>query len=129
MIRSEGGSILDFEFNPFHDLQLYTAGEDCKIKLWEIPEAGLTENLTIPRVELHGHGKKIGLINTHPTASYVVASASFDHTVRIWDVESAYDVFQVRTKDIANHLQWNTLGNLIGITSRNKLTTIYDPRQ
>ncbi|KAA0165211.1 hypothetical protein FNF28_03492 [Cafeteria roenbergensis] len=64
---------------------------DATIKLWEIPDGGLTEKMTEPLATMHGHGKDVTLLQWHPTASNVLASAARDMTVRIWDVENCTD--------------------------------------
>jgi hypothetical protein len=56
---------------------------------WEIPEGGLTETMKDPLVTLSGHGKPVALLQWHPTASNVLASAAKDPSVKIWDVERA----------------------------------------
>ena len=39
-----------------------------------------------PVVTLSGHGKPVSLLNWHPTAEGVLASAGKDPSVRVWDV-------------------------------------------
>jgi len=52
------GTVLDFEFNPFHSQILSTSSEDTTVKVWGIPEEGLKENVTESLMTLHGHHKK-----------------------------------------------------------------------
>lgn len=52
-----------------------------KIKIWRIPEEGLTSNLDACEAELLGHRRKVLHIEWHPTASNVMFSAGFDHMV------------------------------------------------
>lgn len=49
-----------------------------QIKLWYIPDVGLSCNLTDWLMDLHGHKRRVGYIEWHPTAENVLASASFD---------------------------------------------------
>jgi len=42
LIKGHAGPINDFEFSPFNDSLLATASEDGTIKLWVIPEEGVT---------------------------------------------------------------------------------------
>jgi len=53
-----------------------------QVKLWRVPEGGLTENLTEWFAELIGHSKKISYIEWHPSASNVLLSAGADLQVR-----------------------------------------------
>lgn len=52
-----------------------------QIKVWSIPDGGLTENLSDTINELNGHKRKVMHIEWHPTASDVLISAGFDHLV------------------------------------------------
>jgi coronin-2 len=49
-----------------------------QVKLWRIPDEGLTENLTQWSAELVGHSKKVCYIEWHPSASGVLLSAAAD---------------------------------------------------
>ena len=55
------GSALDFDFNPCHEHIVATASDDCTLKVWGIPEEGLTETLTEPLVDLNAHMRKVKL--------------------------------------------------------------------
>lgn len=52
-----------------------------QIKIWEIPDGGLTSNLGEWQMELLGHKRKVLNIEWHPTANNILISAGFDHTV------------------------------------------------
>jgi coronin-2 len=45
----------DIKWNPFNDNIIASASEDCTVKLWYIPDAGLQDDLTEHLVELQGH--------------------------------------------------------------------------
>jgi len=59
MIAGHKGATLDFDFNPFHEHIIATASDDTSLKIWGIPEGGLTETITEPLVDLKGHGRKV----------------------------------------------------------------------
>ncbi len=40
-----------------------------QVKIWDIPEHGVLKNITVPRKELQGHSRRVGLIEWHPTAN------------------------------------------------------------
>lgn len=42
LIKGHNGAIMDFDFSPFNDNLLATASEDGTVKLWVIPEDGIT---------------------------------------------------------------------------------------
>lgn len=53
-----------------------------QIKVWYIPDSGLSCNLNEWLIELRGHRRRVGYIEWHPTAENVIASAGFDYMVR-----------------------------------------------
>ena len=59
MISGHQAPVSDFDFYPFDDHFVATGSEDTMLRLWRIPEGGLTEDLTEPLVKLTGHGKKV----------------------------------------------------------------------
>jgi coronin-7 len=62
------------------------ACDDGTIRLWLIPEEGLGEPTNEPDTILSGHSEKIYFIKFHPLAKDVLASGSYDMTIRIWDL-------------------------------------------
>jgi WD40 repeat protein len=65
---------------------LATASEDGSIKLWVIPEEGITQDVMDCDGELRGHSRKLILTKFHPSSDYTLASSGADCTVRIWDI-------------------------------------------
>ncbi len=65
-----------------HILFAASCSEDCTIKVWEIPEGGLTEDMRDPIADLQGHERKVGEIQWHPVAKDILISSAFDWTIR-----------------------------------------------
>lgn len=59
LIRGHAGPIMDWDFSPFNDNLLATSSEDGIIKLWLIPDDGITQDVLDADAELRGHSKKI----------------------------------------------------------------------
>ena len=51
--------VLDLAWNPFNDNEIASASEDCEVKLWHIPDGGLTENMGDATLTLAGHQRKV----------------------------------------------------------------------
>lgn len=102
-----------------------------QIKLWKIPEGGLTSNLTECSTELVGHKRKVLHIEWHPTASNVLISAGFDHLICVWDVGNAekplMNVINCHV-DMIYSLAISRDGSLIATTSKDKKLRVIEPR-
>jgi len=129
-VSGHTGKVLDIQFNPFNAHVIASAGEDSRIKVWTIPEKGLTGELSKSTIDLVGHRKKVGIIRWHPTANNVIASAGFDFDVIIWDVEKGSPVNVISCHpEVINCLSWNGNGSLLATTCKDKLVRIIDPRK
>jgi len=123
------GTVLDFEFNPFHSQILSTSSEDTTVKVWGIPEEGLKENVTESLMTLHGHHKKVVLLKHHPTASNALLSASSDLTVKLWDIETGSELKSFEEcSDLIQDIAWDTNGNQYAISSKDKAIRFVDAR-
>ncbi|XP_052872330.1 coronin-1C-like [Anopheles cruzii] len=125
------GQILDLKWNPFDDHTIASASDDCTIKLWRIPEGGLTSNLTECLTELVGHKRKVLHIEWHPTAANVLLSAGFDHLVCVWDTANTeralLNVIDCHV-DMIYSLAINRDGSMIATTSKDKKLRVIEPR-
>eukprot|EP00499_Haloplacidia_sp_CaronLabIsolate_P001712 CAMPEP_0196780620 /NCGR_PEP_ID=MMETSP1104-20130614/8206_1 /TAXON_ID=33652 /ORGANISM="Cafeteria sp., Strain Caron Lab Isolate" /LENGTH=438 /DNA_ID=CAMNT_0042150833 /DNA_START=33 /DNA_END=1349 /DNA_ORIENTATION=+ len=121
--------VLDMDFNPFHDNMLATGSDDSTIKVWGIPDEGLTETLTEPLADLSGHGRKVTFVLWHPTASNVLASSSWDGTVKVWDAEACEAKLELSGfEQHVQDLKWNYDGSVLATSCKDKLVRMYDPR-
>uniref|UniRef100_A0A8C4Q545 Coronin n=1 Tax=Eptatretus burgeri TaxID=7764 RepID=A0A8C4Q545_EPTBU len=78
---------------------------------------------------LTGHTEKIYSIKFHPLASDVLASSSYDHSVRIWDVQSRKEAIRLEghTEQIFS-LAWSPNGQQLATACKDGRLRIYDPR-
>eukprot|EP00635_Sarcinochrysidales_sp_CCMP3193_P005425 CAMPEP_0118898172 /NCGR_PEP_ID=MMETSP1166-20130328/5272_1 /TAXON_ID=1104430 /ORGANISM="Chrysoreinhardia sp, Strain CCMP3193" /LENGTH=457 /DNA_ID=CAMNT_0006837267 /DNA_START=122 /DNA_END=1495 /DNA_ORIENTATION=+ len=129
MLAGHKGSVLDLDFNPFHEHLLASASDDSTVKIWGIPQEGLTETITEPLVDLHGHGRKVTLIRFHPTANSILGSISADHCLKIWDIEKGVAVAEgPEHPDLIQDLVWSFDGRLWGTTCKDKVVRVGDAR-
>ncbi|XP_067089759.1 coronin-7-like [Osmerus mordax] len=123
-------NVADFSWDPFKTHRLVVAGEDAKIRVWQVPEGGLTETLTEPECILQGHTEKIYSIKFHPLASGLLASSSYDLTVRLWDLESGDEVKRLLGhQDQIFGIAWSPDGKLLATVCKDGKVRIYDPRR
>lgn len=86
-----GASIMDFQWDPFDADVLAVAGDDGCVRLWRIPADGLQEPTNEPSAELAAHSDKIYFVRFHPLARGVLLTASYDMSMKLWDVTTGAD--------------------------------------
>mmetsp|Transcript_38040 Transcript_38040/g.119395 ORF Transcript_38040/g.119395 Transcript_38040/m.119395 type:complete len:140 (-) Transcript_38040:64-483(-) len=61
IIGGHRSAVLDFEFSPFNPNLLASASDDSTIKLWGIPDEGITQSLSADDAlaDLTAHGRKV----------------------------------------------------------------------
>lgn len=129
-INGHSAAVLDFDFNPFNDNIIASGSEDQTVKVWDIPEGGLTTSLSTPVVDLHGHGRKVTFLRFHPTANNVLASASADHTVKLWDIEKGAEMSTLSGAhaDLIQDLVWDYTGSFYATSCKDKGVRMIDAR-
>lgn len=120
--------MLDIAFNPFNDNIIASTSEDTVIRLWEIPDAGLTKNLTEPLLELIGHQRRCGFLLWHPTAENVLLSAGTDCKVFLWNVGTASIITCIELPDLIFHCSFNWNGSKLVVSCKDKKIRVFDPR-
>ncbi|KAI1801624.1 DUF1900-domain-containing protein [Daldinia bambusicola] len=135
LFRGHTAAVLDTDWNPFNDRLIASASEDGKIMIWEVPQ-GFTlftdaEEPTdvAPVSKLTGHTRKVGQVLFNPAAENILASASGDFSIKIWDVGTGSAVHALKHPDIVQSLSWNANGTMLVTTSRDKKLRVWDVRQ
>ncbi|XP_038057415.1 coronin-7-like [Patiria miniata] len=129
MLHAHGSLVTDMDFSPFDDYMLATCSNDNMIKIWDLPEGGLTESMSTPAATLPKLAKGVQNVLFHPTAEGLLASSS-DKTVQIWDIGKAQEcvAMEVHGEQIQG-ISWKQDGCLIATTAKDKKLRILDPRQ
>ncbi|KAF2105892.1 actin-binding protein-like protein [Lophiotrema nucula] len=135
LFRGHTAAVLDTDWSPFNDSLIASASDDGKVFIWKVPEGFTlyTDAEEVPDVapaaRLSGHMRKVGHVLFNPAAENVLASASGDYTVKLWDVGAGAAKLNLRHKDIVQSLSWSADGALLVTTSRDKKLRIWDVRQ
>uniref|UniRef100_A0AAX7TNT8 Coronin n=1 Tax=Astatotilapia calliptera TaxID=8154 RepID=A0AAX7TNT8_ASTCA len=123
-------NVADFAWDPFDTHRLAVAGDDAKIRVWQVPEGGLKETLTEPKIIMQGHTEKIYSITFHPLASGLLVSSSYDLTVRLWNLETGKQVKVLDGhQDQVFGMAWSPDGKLLATVCKDGKVRIYDPRK
>lgn len=73
--------------------------------------------------------RKVGQVLFNPAAENILASASGDYTIKIWDVTTGQSPLALPHGDIVQSLTWNAAGSMLATTSRDKKIRVWDVRQ
>lgn len=127
-------NVLDIKWNPFDDYIIASASEDTTVKIWEIPNTGVTKSINNAKMELVGHSRRVGLLEWHPTATNIIFSAGYDYKILVWNLESQESVYKspVRSFDIHNDvilsMSFNRDGSLLATACKDRKIRVLDPR-
>jgi len=138
LARGHTGPVLDTAWSPFDDNIVASGGEDGNIFIWKVSEdafQGWGAEKWVPQdfdpvMQVNGSARKIGQLAFHPVAQNVLASASGEHQVKLWDlgtIDAPRAVLAGHT-DTIQSLAFNSTGNLLATTCRDRKLRLFDPR-
>ncbi|XP_074925845.1 coronin-2B isoform X2 [Chelonoidis abingdonii] len=123
------GNVLDIKWNPFIENIIASCSEDTSVRIWEIPEGGLKQNMTEAVLELFGHSRRVGLVEWHPTTNNILFSAGYDYKVLIWNLDIGEPVKMIDCHtDVILCMSFNTDGSLLSTTCKDKKLRVIEPR-
>ncbi|XP_066145726.1 coronin-7 isoform X2 [Euwallacea fornicatus] len=125
-----GNNVMDFQWDPFDYQRLAVACDDGVVKIWKIPSGGLAEPTNEPEGEFNAHGDKIYFIKFHPTAKDILASGSYDMTIKVWDLTTMTD--QITLKGHTDQIfsfSWSPCGSQCATVCKDGKIRLYNPRK
>ena len=138
LARSHSGTVLDTAWSPFNDSIVASGGEDGKIMIWKVEASafdGWGQEHWVPQdfdpvSRIDGSARRIGQVLFHPTAEHVLAAASGDHVVKLWDLGSPESPKSTLGGhgDAIQSLTFNPVGNVLVTTCRDRKIRLFDPR-
>lgn len=129
LVGGHKGPVLDIAWCPHNDNVIASGSEDCVVKVWQIPDGGLSRTLTEPVVDLVFHQRRVGLVLWHPSALNVLLTAGSDNQVVIWNVGTGEILVHISSHpDIVYSACFNWDGSKLVTTCKDKKIRIYDPR-
>ncbi|KAI0388686.1 DUF1900-domain-containing protein [Xylariaceae sp. FL0594] len=135
LFRGHTAAVLDTDWNPFNDRVIASASDDAKVMIWQVPQGfslftDADEPADVaPVAKLSGHSRKVGQVLFNPAAENILASASGDLTLKIWDISAGSVACTIKHPDIVQSLSWNANGSMLVTTSRDKKLRVWDVRQ
>ena len=138
LARSHTAPVLDTDWSPHNDSIVASGGEDGKVMIWKVDSSAFEDwgqdhwepQDFDPVARIDASPRKIGQVLFHPTASNVLASASGEHTVKLWDLADTDRPRSVLTGhgDMIQSLAFNLTGTLMATTCRDRKLRLFDPR-
>ncbi|XP_033105990.1 coronin-7-like [Anneissia japonica] len=127
-IKAHSDLVTDMDFSPFNDYLLATCSQDRSIKLWDLPEGGLTEDISTALLTLPMQDKRVENVLFHPAADSVLAS-TIHKTIKIWDISTEQEKLAWEGhEDQLLGISWKQDGTLLASTGKDKKIKIWDPR-
>ena len=138
LARSHAGPVLDTDWSPFNDAIVASAGDDGKAMIWKVDDAafngwgsdGWEPRDFDPVLRIDATPRRVGQVLFHPTAEHVLATATGEHTVKLWDLGSPESAKSVLTghADSIQSVAFNPTGTLLVTTCRDRKIRLFDPR-
>lgn len=126
-INVHKGKVWDFQFHPFINNIICSAADDCRAMLTQFPMEGLDTDISEPTSVFEGHTKKVTQVEFSQVTD-VLATGSFDSTVKLWSVETSSQIAEMSTGGPIYSLKWNKDSSLLGATTKDKKVYTMDPR-
>ncbi|KAJ1335232.1 coronin-1B/1C/6 [Microdochium nivale] len=135
LFRGHTAVVTDTDWNPFNNRIVASASDDGKVMIWQVPQdftlfTDAEEPADVsPIAKLTGHTRKVGQVLFNPAADNILASASGDLTIKLWDINTGSAPLALKHSDIVQSLSWNASGSMLVTTSRDKKLRVWDVRQ
>ena len=98
------------------------------MKVWQIPDSGVTRTMTECVVDLVFHQRRVGIVLWHPSAQNVLLSAGSDNNVCIWNVGTGECLLTFGLPELVLSACWNWDGSEVLFTCKDKKIRRVDPR-
>ncbi|KAJ2964160.1 hypothetical protein NQZ79_g965 [Umbelopsis isabellina] len=125
-----GSSVVDFKFDPFDPNVLVTASEDDKLRIWQIPDEGITEDVSEASHVLSSNSMdKIVTIAFNPVAKDVLLTVSADRNncgIRLWDLATKEEKRHLAHGDTVFDVAWKSDGKQFATISKSKKVKVFD---
>ncbi|XP_064636401.1 coronin-7-like isoform X2 [Lineus longissimus] len=124
-----GKKVTDYVWDPFDNSRLVASCDDGRIHIWRVPDGGLTTTLTEPEGKLVGHDERITFLRFHPLASEVMATGSYDGTIRVWNLKTGEEKHRVEGHtDSIFCLSWSPCGKYLVTACKDGRLRVFEPR-
>ncbi|CAF1589274.1 unnamed protein product [Rotaria sp. Silwood1] len=129
LVTGHKAAVLDIAWCPHNDNVIASGSEDCTVKIWQIPDGGITTTLTQSTVDLVAHQRRVGQVLWHPSALNVLLSSGSDMKIFIWDVSKSTILSTIDChSEMILSVAWNYNGSRIVTSCKDKMFRVINPR-
>lgn len=145
LCRGHTAPVLDTAFSPFNDQLLVSASDEGTMGVWKVDDSiydvlelnekqreqagGIKDMSPVSKIS-SGSGRKVGQLLFHPTANNVVAAASGDHIVRLYDIEAGQSKLEMKGfTDAMQSFDFDWTGSTLIATCRDRKLRTFDTRK
>jgi hypothetical protein len=132
LIEAHKTSLQDFDISPYDEHMLVTS-DGGAIKIWKVPEGGLSETMREAAGEVKGDAcKRLSSLNFHPTSENLLSTCGKDFSLRLFDINQCDSLLTFGKEgghsDIILSTSWSLNGSLVATGCKDKFLRIGDPR-
>ncbi|NDJ60673.1 MAG: WD40 repeat domain-containing protein [Chloroflexi bacterium] len=122
VLRAHQGSVESVTFNNITNTTralVASGGGDQMVYVFDLTES-------VRFIGLQGHSNDVTCVKFSPD-SRLLASGSWDHTVRLWDVQNEHLLTEMQHDDWVRDLAFSPDGNLLATASKDSTVALWDP--
>lgn len=131
LVSVTSAEVTDLHFSPHNDSQFAVGSSDGTVKVFTIPQGGLTSSSSSFSTTISGSFECVHNIKYHPVAEGVLA-VGHKQGLAVMDLGEEKEMYRWDVdgfgKDIVS-VAWNRNGSLLGALTKSNQLNAFDPRQ
>ncbi|KAI8834499.1 hypothetical protein BC829DRAFT_448424 [Chytridium lagenaria] len=116
--------------DPFRDGRVATITEDGYIRVWELPNTGITDDMSTPVESWRAHDDKGGLLKFHRGVKdmLITTCAGRMNELRVWDMATKSILLTLTFSSTVLDMACDPSGKFVAVATREKVVTVFNMR-